>query len=142
MRPAERWREFCFFSWSAKALCFFIFISFMKTSCFPAQAKKLVMKKKYKTVLTKNSPAATLRRMAIDTPTATRQKRSNSKPLKPKTPTVQERYSRFFVPTTSPLWQDDGNYSLEQPSPLVWVPTVTTYGIDSSLCPVTNAELE
>lgn len=85
----------------------------------------------------------TLRRMPIETLTATRQKRSKSRPLKTKTPTVQERYIQFFVPTPSPLWRDgDDNYSLEQPSPLVWVPTVTTYGIDATLCPVTNAELE
>jgi hypothetical protein len=100
------------------------------------------MKKQSKSVLTKNSQNATLLRMPIETPTVARHKRSNSKPLKAKKSTVQERDSQFFVPTPSPLWQNDENYSLEQPSPFVWVPTVTTYGIDSSLCPVTNAELE
>jgi hypothetical protein len=100
------------------------------------------MKKLSKTVLTKNSQHTILLRMPIETPTVARHKRSNSKPLKAKKSTIQERYNQFFTPTPSPLWLDNENYSLEQPSPFVWVPTITTYGIDSSLCPVTNAELE
>jgi len=80
--------------------------------------------------------------MPIETPTAARLKRSKSKPLKTKKLTVQQRYNQFFVPTPSPLWRDDNDYSLEQQSPIVWVPTVTTYGIDSLCAPVTNAELE
>jgi hypothetical protein len=100
------------------------------------------MKNYSKSVLTKKSHPVTLRRMQVETPASTRQKRLKSRPLKSKTPTVQERYYQFFVPTPSPLWRDNDNYSLEQPSPYVWVPTITTYGIDSTLCPVTNAELE
>jgi hypothetical protein len=92
--------------------------------------------------LTKKLINPILRCMPIVTPTAARPKRSKSKPLKTKKLTVQERYNQFFVPTPSPLWRDDNDYSLEQQSPIVWVPTVTTYGIDSTLCPVTNAELE
>jgi hypothetical protein len=43
---------------------------------------------------------------------------------------LEAEYSRFFVPTPSPLWpEDDINFSLEQPSPLKVVPSETTYGI-------------
>ena len=51
----------------------------------------------------------------------------------------EDAYRRLFVPTPSPLWQrDDDNYSLEQPSPLKWEPSETTYGIDV-LLPLPNA---
>jgi len=44
--------------------------------------------------------------------------------------TVESEYLGYFVPIPSPLWRnDDENYSLEQPSPLKWVPSETTYGI-------------
>jgi hypothetical protein len=43
---------------------------------------------------------------------------------------LEAEYARFFVPTPSPLWPQDGiNFSLEQPSPLKVVPSETTYGI-------------
>jgi hypothetical protein len=107
-----------------------------------AAARIVSPQKNLKMQLTKKLINPTLRCMPIETQTAARQRRSKSKPLKTKTPTVQERYNQFFVPTPSPLWREGNDYSLEQPSPIVWVPTVTTYGIDSTLCPVTNAELE
>jgi hypothetical protein len=70
----------------------------------------------------------------------TKQKRSNSKPLKTKTPAVQEVYQRYFTPNPSPNWQaENDNFSLEQPSPFKWSPSETTYGIDVILCPAPNA---
>ena len=78
--------------------------------------------------------------MPIETPTVARQKRLKNKPLKTKVPTIQDRYNQFFVPSPSPLWQrEDDNFSLDQPSPVKWVQTETTYGIDVTLCPPANA---
>ncbi len=49
---------------------------------------------------------------------------------------VEEEYRQFFVPSPPPAWQqDDDNFSLDQPSPLKFVPSETTYGIESIVCP-------
>jgi hypothetical protein len=78
--------------------------------------------------------------MPVEKRTLTRQKRSQSGPLKRKRASVAERYMRFFAPVPSPLWQrDDDNFSLEQPSPFKWEPSETTYGIDVNLCLPPNA---
>ncbi len=52
---------------------------------------------------------------------------------------VEEQYRHFFVPSPNPTWQrDEDNFSLDQPSPLKFVPSETTYGIESLLCPNFN----
>lgn len=54
-------------------------------------------------------------------------------------PLVEETYNRFFVPDTNPTWRsDEDNFSLDQPSPLKFVPSETTYGIESLLCRKSN----
>jgi hypothetical protein len=50
---------------------------------------------------------------------------------------LKEKYLGYFSPIHSPLWRnDDENYSLEQPSPLKWVPSETTYGIGPVVEPI------
>jgi hypothetical protein len=52
---------------------------------------------------------------------------------------VEEQYLQFFVHNPRPAWQQaDDNFSLDQPSPLKFVPSETTYGIESLLCPDFN----
>ena len=49
-----------------------------------------------------------------------------------KVKSLEAEYLGIFVPAPLPQWQrDDENYSLEQPSPLKWVPSETTYGVGS-----------
>jgi len=77
--------------------------------------------------------------MPNTTPVTTR-KKSGKSPLKPRTQTVQQKYGNFFVPAPSPYWQQDNeDFSLDQPSPYKWVQTETTYGIDVTLIPGSNA---
>jgi hypothetical protein len=88
------------------------------------------MKKHSKSVLTKSGQTTTLRRMPKQKTTLTHQKRLKSRALRHKKLAVLKRYQRFFVQPISPSWQNDSdNSSLEQPSPLRWVPSETTYGI-------------
>lgn len=50
-------------------------------------------------------------------------------------PAIEQLYNKFFAPSTNPSWrQDEDNFSLDQPSPLKFVPSETTYGIESLLC--------
>jgi len=61
------------------------------------------------------------------------------KVVKDEKPGVEEQYSQFFVRNPRPAWQsEDDNHSLDQPSPLKVVPSETTYGIESLLCPAFN----
>jgi hypothetical protein len=72
--------------------------------------------------------------------TVTRRKRSQSWPFRVKMPAVVKRYNRFFVPPPPRPWQQDEDIvPFEQPSPLKWVPSETTYGIGAQWCPMTNA---
>jgi len=75
---------------------------------------------------------------AMKTATHTMKK---SRQQKRKVSTIQEQYRKYFVPAPSPTWQNEyDNFSLEQPSPLKWVPSETTYGVNALLLPiVTNA---
>jgi hypothetical protein len=51
-----------------------------------------------------------------------------------------KRYRRFFIQPLPRTWQQDEDIvPFEQPSPLKWVPTETTYGIGAQWCPMTNA---
>jgi hypothetical protein len=69
---------------------------------------------------------------AMKTVTPIRQKRLKNMVLKQKKLSVTKRYQQFFSPIPSLFYRhDDGNVSLEQPSPLKWVPSETTYGIGS-----------
>jgi hypothetical protein len=57
------------------------------------------------------------------------------KPKRGKNSRLTRQYLQFFMPVV-PVWQhDNDNFSLDQPSPLKWVPTETTYGISSMTCP-------
>ena len=43
---------------------------------------------------------------------------------------LEEAYRLLFREQISPLWvEEDSDYSLEQPAPVKFVPSVTTYGI-------------
>jgi hypothetical protein len=80
--------------------------------------------------------------MLVENRIRVRQKPVKSRSVKPKKPSVEEQYSRFFAPTPSPLWpRDDVNYSLEQPHFLKVVPTETIYIFPAltQLCPTSNA---
>lgn len=44
-------------------------------------------------------------------------------------PALVRQYLRFFSPVPSLGRQDDDNFYFDQPSPLKWVPSETTYGI-------------
>jgi hypothetical protein len=57
------------------------------------------------------------------------QKRKTT-PAKRKKVSAARQYTQFFVPAVSPLWKngDDGFY-FEQPSPLEYFPSETTYGV-------------
>jgi hypothetical protein len=71
--------------------------------------------------------------MATDTKGQARRK-VVTRPVKQPKLTVEFRYQQFFVPQPPSTWpQNDDNFSLEQPSPLKWVPTETTYGINVPL---------
>ena len=89
------------------------------------------MKIHSKSALTKRSKTTTLRHMPKEKTPKTHQKRLKSRVLRHKDLAFLERYQRFFVSPPSPSWQNDNsdNSSLEQPSPLKWVPSETTYGI-------------
>ena len=47
---------------------------------------------------------------------------------------MEESYRTLFREQVSPLWVDEENsdYSLEQPSPFKFVPSLTTYGISEA----------
>ncbi len=46
---------------------------------------------------------------------------------------LEESYRQLFREHVSPLWVDeDSDYSLEQPAPVKFVPSVTTYGISEA----------
>ncbi len=46
---------------------------------------------------------------------------------------LEESYRQLFREQVSPLWVDeDSDYSLEQPAPVKFVPSVTTYGISEA----------
>ena len=65
-------------------------------------------------------------------------KSKRRKTLRQKNNQLEERYSRFFVPSPSLMWRrEDDNYSLDQPSPFRWYANETTYGIGTELgqCP-------
>jgi hypothetical protein len=79
--------------------------------------------------LTKANKRAILRRVPFKMKTPTRKNRLKNKALKQERLLVVKRYQRFFIPPPPPSWQSDDNSSLEQPSPLKWVPSETTYGI-------------
>jgi hypothetical protein len=65
----------------------------------------------------------TLRRMPIKKTTLSRQKQLKKLP-------IVKRYQRFFTQIPSPVWrQEEDFFFYEQPSPLKWVPSETTYGI-------------
>jgi hypothetical protein len=62
--------------------------------------------------------------------TPMRQKQLKGKALKRKKLSVVKQYERFFTPIPSLFWrQDEDIVFFEQPSPLKWVPSETTYGI-------------
>lgn len=47
--------------------------------------------------------------------------------------TLEESYRMLFQQQISPLWaEEDSDYSLEQPAPVKFVPSVTTYGISEA----------
>ena len=65
-------------------------------------------------------------------------RRGQTQPVKqalPKTFTEEEKpleesYRQLFREQVSPLWtQEDSDFSLEQPAPVKFVPSVTTYGV-------------
>jgi hypothetical protein len=90
-----------------------------------------------KTLLTKTEKVTSLQQMPNFKSASNRAK---IKSLRVKKATIQDQYTRFFVPAPSPLWvHDDEGFSLDQPSPYKWVETETTYGIDTTLCPISNA---
>jgi hypothetical protein len=96
------------------------------------------MKKSSNGWLTPRRSNAILRRMPIQKTTPTGRK--TAQPLKGRKNSVVQQYKEFFVPAPSPTWQhDEDNFSLDQPSPVKWVQTETTYGIDVTLCPMANA---
>jgi hypothetical protein len=98
-------------------------------ACAGKQSSK-IMKKTNKKMLTKKTSKATVRRMPLEMSSARRHNYLKNKALKRKRLSFIKRYQRFFVPPQPTLWQeDDDNSSLEQPSPLKWVPSETTYGI-------------
>lgn len=51
-------------------------------------------------------------------------------PVKRRRESAARQYNRFFVPVVSPLWKNDDNgFYFEQPSPLEYFPSETTYGV-------------
>ena len=79
-------------------------------------------------------------RTKLPTKSAKQKSLKSLKALKAKKGGLEKQYEEFFVPRPSPLWlRDEDNFSLEQPSPLKWVPSETTYGIDVNLCPTSDA---
>jgi hypothetical protein len=96
--------------------------------CLPIKYEK-----KFKKVLTNKHANTTLRRMPERKTNATRRKRHQSKLL-------VKHYRRFFIPPPPRHWQQEEDIvPFEQPSPLKWVPSETTYGIGAQWCPITNA---
>lgn len=86
------------------------------------------MKKLKKNTLTPANGKASVVRMPTAVPPAPKLTRSEILPRKDRT--SEELYRQYFVATPSPQWKtDDDHFSLEQPSPLKWVPSETTYGI-------------
>lgn len=83
------------------------------------------MKKGNKSVLTKSRKHATMRRMPKMKSGKTRRSGIGSK-----SHVLEHQYTKFFVPPPPRPWQADEDISpFDQPSPLKWVPTETTYGI-------------
>jgi hypothetical protein len=50
---------------------------------------------------------------------------------------LEDSYRQFFRDRVSPLWiEEDSDFSLEQPAPVKYVPSVTTYGVSEE--PITR----
>ena len=93
-------------------------------------------KKKFpKYALTKNKGFATLPAMPASTKPDFRSKVARANPVND-----EQVYRKYFAASPSPSWRhENDNFSLEQPSPFQVVPTETTYGMDSTLCPTIDA---
>jgi len=79
-------------------------------------------------------------KMAMHTTASMTKKRAKINSLKSKQVSLEEQYHRFFVAAPAPMWRQEGDhFSLEQPSPVKWVPSETTYGINQWLCATSNA---
>ena len=86
----------------------------------------LIMKTINKKRLTRRASRSIVQTMPTAAPSPA--KRIRSKPSQAADTTVEDQYAEFFVPKVSPLWaKDEHDYSLEQPSPLRFVPTETSY---------------
>jgi hypothetical protein len=81
-------------------------------------------------MLTKNGQTTILRRTPIKMRSTVRQKQLKKAALKSRKLPIVKRYQKFFYPIPSLVWRQDEDFSpFEQPSPLKWVPSETTYGI-------------
>jgi hypothetical protein len=86
--------------------------------------------KSSKKVLTIKQASTTLRRMPLYMKRPTRQNRLKKRVLKRESLLFVKHYQRFFIqPPPMPWQQDEDIMPFEQPSPLKWVPSETTYGI-------------
>jgi hypothetical protein len=85
------------------------------------------MKKK---ILTKKRASTTLRRMPAQL--EARQKRRKASRTA-KRGTLEYRYSQFFTPPQTRGWhQEEDTPIFDRTSPLKWVPSETTYGINEA----------
>lgn len=102
----------------------------VNTVCLRVQAVKEMYENNQKIGLTKHLRKTSFRRMPVKKTTPTRQRRSQSRALKRKMLPTEKRYRQFFTPFPWLRWQQEDDVSpFEQPSPLKWVPSETTYGI-------------
>ena len=84
------------------------------------------MKRDAKRVLTRGRQKMNLQRMSLKTRISKSQTLSKKKASKLR---IVKQYERFFTPTPFVWQQNDDFVFYEQPSPLKWVPSETTYGI-------------
>jgi hypothetical protein len=88
------------------------------------------MKKSTKLPLTRKAQKTTLRRMPPKIKALTHQRRLQNRPLQRKGRSFVTRYQKFFISPAPRTWQEDEDIApFDQPSPLKWVPSETTYGI-------------
>ena len=88
------------------------------------------MKKRIKKVLTVKRAGATLRRM----PAQPEARKKRSKAIRTtKNGTLEYRYNQFFTPPPTRGWhQEEDTPIFDRTSPLKWVPSETTYGINEA----------
>jgi hypothetical protein len=107
-------------------------VQFVQVTNMLALASNVIlsMQKSLKKVLTTKRASTTLRRMPLNMKRPTRQSRLKNKVLKRESLSFVKHYQRFFIqPPPMPWQQDEDIMPFEQPSPLKWVPSETTYGI-------------